>query len=160
MTLLLRDFENSDLAAVLGLNVSADGPSQDISNFRELTARAYRDLLDIETSFAAGAFLVGLTNDTIRAMAAIRPVGDDAFEMNYVRIAHDQHRLGFGRQIVAAVELRARSLGAKRMVLSTASWQTAAQRLYESVGYSITERSVLENENGRFELIHFAKALG
>ena len=80
--------------------------------------------------------------------------------MNYVRIDHGQQRRGFGRQIVAAVEQRALSLGARRMVLNTASWQTGAQRLYEAQGYAVTEHSVLENENGRFELVHYAKDLG
>ena len=158
--LVIRDFEEQDLAAVLRLNVGAEGSGQDISNFSELTARAYRDLLDIRTPFADGAFLVGLAEDSLAAMAAIRPVNAHWFEMNYVRVAHDHHRRGFGRQIVVAVEQRARSLGATRMVLNTTSLQAAAQRLYESLGYAVTEYSVLENENGRFELVHFAKDLG
>ncbi len=158
--LKIRDLEDRDLAAVLRLNVEAEGPSIELSNFRELTARAYRDLLDARTVFVDGAFLVGLAEDSIVAMAAIRPAGAGSFEMNYVRIDHGQQRRGFGRQIVAAVEQRALSLGARRMVLNTASWQTGAQRLYEAQGYAVTEHSVLENENGRFELVHYAKDLG
>ncbi len=159
MMLNIRDFEQPDLAAVLRLNVEAEGPSIDMSNFRELTARAYRDLLDVKTNFADGAFLVGLAEDRIVAMAAIRPAGGGAFEMNYVRIAEDQQRRGFGRQIAAAVEQRARSLGATRIVLSTGAWQAAAQRLYESQGYVFIENSVFESENGRFEVVHYAKTL-
>ncbi len=155
----IRDFEDQDLAAVLRLNVESEGPTMDISNFRELTARAYRDLLDLKTVFANGAFLVGLAEDKIAAMAAIRPVGDRTFEMNYVRIANDQHRRGFGRQIVAAAEQRAQSLGGTRIILTTGAWQMAAQRLYESQGYAETANSVFESENGRFDVIDFAKEL-
>ena len=94
MMLDIRDFEEQDLAAVLRLNVEAEGRTMDISNFRELTARAYRDLLDLKAVFADGAFLVLLAEESIVAMAAIRPVADGTFEMNYVRIANDQHRRG------------------------------------------------------------------
>jgi GNAT superfamily N-acetyltransferase len=155
----IRDFAESDLPAVMRLNIRAMHPDTTQEAIDEITARAYRDLLNVKSGFADGAFLVGLIGDELAAMAATHRRELETFEMHYVRVDRAHQRRGFGRQIVTAVEERAPALGCSLMVLDTTIEQIDALRLYGSLGYKSPGRTVLENEHGRFDLVLYEKRL-
>ncbi len=155
--LCIRDFEPRDLEAVQALNMHATEPDADIA----ASLWHYPDLLDIPASFQRdGAFLVGTVRDELVAMGSIHPGEDRAFEVNYIRVAIPYHRHGFGRALMFALEERAMGLGATATFLDTTPQQVPAQRLYESIGYQESHRSVVHNIDGaRFDVIHYRKEL-
>ena len=52
-------------------------------------------------------------------------------------VHHNSRGLGLGARLVQLVEDHARSVGAKRVVLSTGSSMDLAIKLYESCGYEV-----------------------
>lgn len=82
-----------------------------------------------------GAFLVALCDDQMVGCAGLRCHDEFAAEIKrmYVRATH--RRRGHARQLLLALEQRARALGYARIVLETASEQPEALALYAMSGY-------------------------
>jgi ribosomal protein S18 acetylase RimI-like enzyme len=59
--------------------------------------------------------------------------------------------------MMAELEARARAFGARELFLDTTIEQIPAQRLYESIGYVFTHRSVLQGSTRILELVHYSK---
>src|SRR4051794_18882364 len=80
------------------------------------------DLHDIEEVYLnnGGEFLVGVLDGQIVAMGAIRRITPDKAEVKRMRVHPDHQRRGFGRQILTALEDRARELGYHTLTLDTA----------------------------------------
>jgi GNAT superfamily N-acetyltransferase len=141
MTMQIRRYQNSDHQQVLRLHkvalaaVGADagpGPWDD-------------DLDQIEQTYltAGGEFLVGLLDDHVAAMGALRPVDEQTAELKRMRVSPELQRQGLGRRILHALEARARELGYTVIVLDTTDRQAGAIALYQHEGYLETGRGEL-----------------
>jgi PPOX class probable F420-dependent enzyme len=126
------------------------------------SARLRPELLNIPENFQQdGAFLVGTVDGELVAMGSLRPESGLSYRVNFVRVAIDYQRRGLARRLMAALEARARGLGATAIVLDTTVEQVPAQRLYETIGYVETHRSAVTYETYRttFEVVNYRKAL-
>jgi len=115
------------------------------------------DLLAIEEVYLTeGEFLVGLEDGRLVAMGAIRP-GEQAgtAEVKRVRVAEDSRRKGFGRQMMAGLEARARELGYWRLHLDTGVDMAPAQGFYKSLGYTELGRGMI----GPYHVVFYEKRL-
>jgi ribosomal protein S18 acetylase RimI-like enzyme len=99
-----------------------------------------------------GEFIVGLLDEHLVAMGALRRTSPDRAEIKRMRVAPHLQGRGFGRRILEHLETRANQLGYTHLHLDTTSQQLAAQALYRRHGYRETGRD-------RFELIFFEKRL-
>jgi ribosomal protein S18 acetylase RimI-like enzyme len=88
-------------------------------------------------------------------MGGLRPHAADTGEIKRMRVDPRYQRRGLGQEILDRLEVRARELRYRRLVLDTTTLQLAAQALYRTNGYVETGRGV----QGRFELIFFEKVL-
>ncbi len=151
--LRIRRFQGSDQDAVWALHQHAlhhagahagSGPWDD-------------DLRTIHRVYLeqGGEFVVGLLDDELVAMGALRRTDPQRAEIKRMRVAPNVQRRGFGRRILEHLEARATELGYTRLHLDTTAQQLAAQALYHSHGYRETAREQRE----RFELIFFEKTL-
>jgi GNAT superfamily N-acetyltransferase len=82
-----------------------------------------------------GVFLVGYLGTRPVATGAIRQLGDGAVEIKRMFVVADCRGRGLSRQMLAALEARARQMGATRVVLETGQRQPEAMQLYETSGY-------------------------
>ena len=103
----------------------------------------------------SGLFLVGVFEDRIVAMGALKRLDKSTGEIKRMRIAPDCRRRGYGSVMLATVENEGHKLGITRFVLETTDIQVGAQRLYEKHGYRETGRGKME----RFNVIYYAKTL-
>jgi GNAT superfamily N-acetyltransferase len=115
------------------------------------------DLKDIEMHYLGnnGEFLVGLIDEHVIAMGALRKVDEGVAEIKRMRVHPRYQRRGFGQLILTQLELKAKALGYKNIALDTTTKQIGAQRLYEKNGfakYGITKV-------GPFDVILYRKAL-
>jgi ribosomal protein S18 acetylase RimI-like enzyme len=152
--LVIRTYETADYDAVWRLHRAAlqavgadagEGPWED-------------DLRAIEATYLAsgGAFLVGLLDGQIVAMAALRPKGPGAAEVKRMRVLPAHQRRGFGGRMLAALEEHARRRGFATLQLDTTVQQHAAQRLYERHGFQEVRRGRMLG----FDCIFYEKQLG
>jgi ribosomal protein S18 acetylase RimI-like enzyme len=82
-----------------------------------------------------GAVLCALSDGTVVGTVALIRLAPVLFELAKLAVAPGTRGRGLGRRLtLAAIDL-ARSLGARRIVLSSSSRLTAALRLYESLGF-------------------------
>jgi L-amino acid N-acyltransferase YncA/ribosomal protein S18 acetylase RimI-like enzyme len=89
-----------------------------------------------EVSKDRGAFLVAFLRDEPVACGAVRVMANDACELKRMFAAPRWRRLGLSRAILEALEARARTLGAGRVLLETGSRQDAAIAMYTRAGYA------------------------
>jgi ribosomal protein S18 acetylase RimI-like enzyme len=154
--MLLRDFKPADFDAVVALNVHATDPDAKVAD----STRFNPDLLDIPVYYqASGAFLVGEGEGQIIAMGGVVPINDRNFVMTRIRVAIPHQRRGLARALIHELERRAKLRGGTTITLDTTDKQIPAQRLYESLAYVHTHNSVLRNEFGVFNLVHYRKEL-
>jgi len=124
MTMQIRRYQGSDHDQVLCLHrvalaaIGADagpGPWDD-------------DLEQIEQSYltARGDFLVGILDDRVAAMGALRHIDQQTAELKRMRVSPSLQQQGLGRRILHTLEARARELGYIAVVLDTNDQQTAA----------------------------------
>ena len=149
----IRRYREADHDAVFALhNLALDqvgahagnGPwDDDLHHVREL----YLD--------AGGEFLVGEEDGRIVAMGALRRLGAGRAAVTRMRVHPDRHRRGWGRAVLERLEARAVELGFRLLTLDTTVRQTAAQSLYEKMGYVRTGRGTSYG----FEVILYEKRL-
>jgi GNAT superfamily N-acetyltransferase len=94
----------------------------------------------VEFTPPAGWFVIGYLDDVPVAMGGLRLLaGDDAddieVEVKRMYVEPSARGNGFARLILGALEDRARSMGATRVLLETGQKQPEALRLYISSGY-------------------------
>jgi ribosomal protein S18 acetylase RimI-like enzyme len=102
-----------------------------------------------------GVFLVGVLDERIVAMGAVRRVDATTGRLTRVRVLPDYQRRGLGGRILCALETEARRLGYRALRLDTAAVQRAAQKLYERHGY----RKVRETTVGGLDALIYEKEL-
>ena len=150
---MIRQFRNSDLAAirelhVLGLDQTGTnlgpGPWDD-------------DLEDIQAVYLRnkGDFLVAETRGRIVGMGALRRRSEDEAEIKRMRVHPEKQRQGVGRSILKELEARAGKLGYARIILDTTVQQVGAMALYRSAGYTEIGRAT----NHGLECVIFEKRL-
>ena len=88
-----------------------------------------------EFSPPQGLFLVGYLGATPVATGGLRHHGHGQLEVKRMYVVPEARGKGLSRQMLAALEDRARTLGATRIVLETGMRQPEAISLYESSGY-------------------------
>ncbi|MBI4479653.1 MAG: GNAT family N-acetyltransferase [Acidobacteria bacterium] len=103
-----------------------------------------------------GEYLVGLSEERIVAMGALRKVTADTAEVKRMRVHPDYWRRGYGQAIFDRLQARAIELGYKKLVLDTLEPQEAAQQLYIKNGF----RKFGRKRVGPFECLLFKKNLG
>lgn len=134
--LTIRRYLPSDHQAVWNLHVSA---------LEAVGARAKGpEARGIDADFDAiesvylnngGEFLLGLLNDLIVAMGALKRLSSSVAEITRMRVHAQYWRQGYGQAIFHRLEAAASDLGYKELWLDTLPVQIAAQRLYLKNGF-------------------------
>ena len=149
----IRQYQSADKDEVLSLHVLALEEAGVYLGSGEWDA----DLQIVEEVYInpGGEFLVGLLNDRIAAMGALKRISEGRAEIKRMRVHPQFQRLGFGQMILDALERIAREKEVKTLILETSTLQVAAQALYEKNGYSKVRRGVLLG----FEIVFYEKQL-
>jgi putative acetyltransferase len=117
-----------------------------VSIFREYVTSptANLDFQEYEAEFAGlpgqyaaptGRLLLACENDTVLGCAALRRVDESTCEMKRVYVRPAARGKGLGRRLVEAVLSEAKLAGYSRLCLDVLPEFTAAQELYESLGF-------------------------
>ncbi|SDQ76486.1 GNAT family N-acetyltransferase [Quadrisphaera sp. DSM 44207] len=88
------------------------------------------------TAAQGGAFVVARVGEQVVGCAGVRARGPGVAELKRLYVRATQRRRGHARQLLRAVEERARALGATRLVLETGSEQPEALAMYAAEGYA------------------------
>jgi GNAT superfamily N-acetyltransferase len=86
-----------------------------------------------------GAVLLARRGDEYLGTSALKPMGNDAYELCKMGVSESARGLGIGRLIGEAAIMKARELGAKRVYLETNSSLTPALTLYAKLGFTRIE---------------------
>lgn len=130
MTVLaIRPFRPEDEAAVISLWGACDllrpanDPRRDIAR---------------KLALQPNLFLVGLLDDAVVASLMAGYEGHRGW-LNYLAVAPEHRRRGFGRQIVAEAELRLRALGCPKINLQVRHGNALAMEFYRRLGFQVDE---------------------
>lgn len=82
-----------------------------------------------------GAVLLACRGDEYLGTSALKPMGNDAYELCKMGVSESARGLGIGLLIGEAAIIKARELGAKRVYLETNSSLTPALTLYAKLGF-------------------------
>ncbi len=104
-----------------------------------------------------GEFLVGTVEGDVVAVGGLRVREDGLAEVENLRVDPDHQGRGYGARVLAELEERARSAGARRIDLHTNADLTAARGLYETRGYEETGRGT--HATSGFTFVHYRKRL-
>ncbi len=92
-----------------------------------------------EMSPPNGAFLVAFIDGVPVACGGLKRFRDDVGELKRMFVAKEARGQGLGRKILDALEVRARELGFRELVLDTAAPLVEATKLYASAGFESIE---------------------
>ena len=114
-----------------------------------------RDLQRVEAEYLAtgGEFYVGVIEERIVAMGALKRLTDGCAEIKRMRVHPRMQRRGLGAQMLRALERSARSRGVSVLTARTTIGQMAARRLYGEFGY----REIGRTREGAFEVLTLEK---
>ncbi len=156
--LVIRSARDADAAAVAALwteAYTARGPG-------EGRARPYASA-DFAASARRGEVHVAEQGGEVTGVVVFLPPGakgaavaaEGEAELSRLAVACAARRRGVGRALAELCERRARECDARALVLWTRPYQTAAHRLYESLGYRrAPERDSSDPEGARLVLVH------
>ena len=116
---LLREYEHA-----LGVDLCFQGFAQELAN------------LPGDYAPPRGLLLLARDGDAVAGCIALRPVDHGDCEMKRLYVRDAFRAAGLGRRLVERVIATAHSLGYRRIVLDTLPTMVAAQRLYESFGFT------------------------
>ena len=88
-----------------------------------------------EVSEGRGAFLVVYQDGVPVGCGAVRRIDPETAEFKRMSVAPTVRGKGLGRRLAAALEVEARALGVRRLVLETGIRQVAALALYRATGF-------------------------
>jgi nucleoside-diphosphate-sugar epimerase/ribosomal protein S18 acetylase RimI-like enzyme len=136
--LKIRTFEPSDKKDAYDLHVkalAAAGTYMSGGNWDD-------DFKDIKSIYikSGGEFLVGIMDNKIVAMGALKKISEDMAEVKRMRVDPEFQRHGFGHAVLEKLESRALELGFKSLQLDVAVTQEAACKFYEKNGYKEFKR--------------------
>jgi GNAT superfamily N-acetyltransferase len=86
-----------------------------------------------------GLFLVGYEDEVAVCCGGLKRLDDESAEIKRMYVVPEVRGRGVARELLVALEDRAREMGFTYTKLDTGPRQPGAQRLYESVGYERTE---------------------
>lgn len=111
------------------------------------------DLHEIETVYFenGGEFLVGVQDERIVAMGALRRVSEKRASITRMRVSPELQSQGIGQRLLDTLHRRATELGYTTLQLDTTVQQLAARHLYERNGY----REVGRGPIGPFECVFY-----
>jgi GNAT superfamily N-acetyltransferase len=163
--LAIRRFRGGDAAVLWALNALPNvGATADATVPLPLPPAsepptAFADLADVGSCYldVGGEFLVAELDGNLVGMGGILPSGDGRAEVLRVRVHPATRRIGVGRAVMAALELRATQLGVWQLYLDTATNQPEAMAFYQSLGYVETGRE--RRPEWRWTLVYFTKDL-
>lgn len=89
-----------------------------------------------EVADPGGAVLLARLDGEAVGCGAVRSLEDGDAELKRMYVLPRFRGLGVSKAVLAALEARARALGARRIVLETGERQLEALRLYEQAGYA------------------------
>ena len=139
--LKIRQYHDLDLKQVWELHIAG---LRSAGVFREMSKELDKDFDDIEgTYLKGGEFLVGLLEDRIVSMGALRRISDERGEIKRLRTYPKHQQSGFGGEIYAMLEEKARKLQFKVLQADTDIGNTLMQRLLPEAGYREIERKKL-----------------
>ncbi|MCH9030883.1 MAG: MarR family transcriptional regulator [candidate division Zixibacteria bacterium] len=92
-----------------------------------------------------GAALFARQQDKIVGVCALIKHSSELFELAKMAVTENSQGKGIGRKLALAIIEKASSLGGKRLFLETSPKLTAAIALYESLGFSHSERSPVKS---------------
>ncbi len=154
LTITIRRYRDSDKEAVRQLHQLALEPTGAM-----LPGGPWNDddLNNIEKEYInnAGDFLVGVVNNQIVCMGALKKKTDSVGEIKRMRVHPDFQRKGLGQLILNHLEEKALQLGYNDLVLDTTTKQYPAQKLYEKNGYHQTGRTKYDG----LDIIFYKKKL-
>jgi len=116
---LLREYER-----VLGVDLCFQGFAQELAN------------LPGDYAPPRGTLLLARDGDAVAGCIALRPVDDRDCEMKRLYVRDAFRAAGLGRRLVERLIAEAHAIGYRRMVLDTLPTMIAAQRLYETFGFT------------------------
>jgi ribosomal protein S18 acetylase RimI-like enzyme len=151
--LTIRQYQPADFDEVWNLHVTA---LQEVGAY--LGSGPWdNDMYNIEEVYLnnRGDFLIGLLDDRIVAMGALRRTSDERAEIKRMRVRSDVQGRGYGQIILDELEKRAVAFGYTTLHLDTSIVQLAAQKLYIRNGYYEVGREM----KGSLECILFEKQL-
>lgn len=150
----IRKYESSDHDAVWELhNIGLNQTGTNLGN-----GKWDDDLHHVEQVYLQndGEFLVGLVDNQLIAMGALKKTSSILAEIKRMRVHPDYQGKGYGLKIYKSLETKANALGYKKLHLDTTSKQLPAQRLYEKLGFKEVSRQTLKD----MELIFYEKIIG
>jgi GNAT superfamily N-acetyltransferase len=109
--------------------------------FRELRDRLAPAEVEVQARWPAdfrgpgAAVVLGSIEGSPVGCAGLRPIGAGVLELKHFFLVPEMRGRGLGRRLLAGVEEVARGLGARRMILDTATPLREAAALYLSSGY-------------------------
>ena len=149
----IRRYEPQDNAIVKELHVAGlkqvgAGPNDPVWD---------SDLDDIENVYIKnrGDFLVGLLDNEIVAIGAIKKYSETCGEIKRIRIRRDCQRKGYGETILLKLIELARKLGYQELVLDTMASNLPAQQLFKKTGFHEIRRGAI----GPFNVIYYGNKL-
>jgi GNAT superfamily N-acetyltransferase len=86
-----------------------------------------------------GAVLLARRGEEYFGTSALKPMGNDAYELCKMGVSEAARGLGIGGLIGEAIMQKAKEIGAKRVYLETNSSLTPAITLYEKLGFQHIE---------------------
>lgn len=93
------------------------------------------EALTVDPATIAATVLAISDGGTPTGHAALRPHGDDGWEVKRVIVLPEARGEGVGHGIMSQLEQVARAAGVTRLILQTGDRQPEAVRLYERLGY-------------------------
>jgi ribosomal protein S18 acetylase RimI-like enzyme len=140
LTLKIRQYRPSDNDAVWELHRLALEPTGAM-----LPGGPWNDddLNNIQKNYIDdhGDFVVGIIDNTIVCMGALKKKSETMAEIKRMRVHPDFQRKGFGQKILDILEEKAHQFGYTELCLDTTTKQIPAQGLYEKNGYHQTGRT-------------------
>ena len=88
-----------------------------------------------EVTGGRGTFLVAYRDGTPVGCGALRLLDAETAELKRMYVAPGVRGTGLGRRLLSALEVEARALGVRRLVLETGVRQVAALALYRATGF-------------------------
>lgn len=93
---------------------------------------------------AGGTFVIAESDGVIIGMGALRRVDDATAEIKRMRVLPEYQGQGLGTKLLKLLEIKAKKLGYKRLVLDTSLKQEAAVHIYSKYGYREYKRGEIE----------------
>jgi GNAT superfamily N-acetyltransferase len=94
------------------------------------------ELAEAQVSEGRGVFLVARADGDPIGCGALRQLDRVTGELKRMYVAPGSRGYGVGRRVLAELEMHARSLGLRRLVLETGDRQPEAMGLYTSAGFT------------------------